>query len=132
MNGSQHQTRYDIHNTGPALTIVQGQRKMRCFMVTESELKQIGLANLLSTISSSIGAMLIGFGLDIYKDLTILSGDAPAGSRENASSIAVTFQNASFYLGVAFILAAGALLLWRRSLLAQIKAEKGDEPSGKE
>lgn len=88
--------------------------------VTESELKQIGLSNLLTTIFVGIGSALCAFAFDIDKDL-YMANDMPQEVIEMAkvvSTLCWTFSAISY-------LASGAMWFWRRDIIKQIKRESG-------
>ncbi|MGU3401570.1 hypothetical protein ACLBWS_17860 [Brucellaceae bacterium D45D] len=55
---------------GASVETVYVSRQMKCFAVTESELQQIGLANLGMTISIAIGSALFAFGLEPNRKLS--------------------------------------------------------------
>lgn len=103
---------------GATVEPVYSRRKMRCYSVTESELKQIGLANLGITAFASIGSGLLAFYLDIFKD-TILAEEVAA----TAKSAIEYVQPILLFLGVSFWILAIVTLFWRRSMVATIKEE---------
>jgi hypothetical protein len=98
---------------------------MRCVVVTESELKQLGLANVLMTAATSIGSFLLAFGLDIIKD-TWLSDQVP----DSAKVITQVLQPICFYVGIAFYAGAVGIWLWRRDLLKLIRQESAAARGG--
>jgi hypothetical protein len=104
---------------GATLEPVYGRRKMRLYAVTESELSQIGLANLLATICIGLGSALVGFGIDIFKD-TILTSELP----NDAALVAKYVQRLCLFLGLGFYVGAGAIYWWRKGLLETIKSEQ--------
>lgn len=103
---------------GSTIETVYSRRKMKCYSVTESELKQIGLANLGVTICVGIGSALVAFGVDVFKD-SVLATEIPAAANVLIDSI----QPICLYLGAAFYVAAAFLLWWRRSMIDTIKEE---------
>ncbi len=107
-----------ISTTGSAIKPQYAQRSMKCYAVSESELKHIGLANLGQTASFGIGSALIAFGFDIFKDVH-LSGALP----ETTSAVVSGIQMLCFIFGGVFWVVAAALWIWRRDMLATIKQE---------
>lgn len=103
---------------GATVEPVYSTRKMKCYSVTESELKQIGLANLGITAFASIGSGFLAFWLDIFKD-TFLADSVP----ETAQSAINYVQPILLYVGIAFWLLCGATLYWRRNMIQIIKDE---------
>ncbi len=104
--------------SGSTVEPIYSTRKMRCYSVTESELKQINLANIAITAFSSTGSALLAFWLDIFKD-TILSEKVP----EVAQTAIGYVQPILLILGIGFWVAAGAALWWRRDMIKLIKQE---------
>lgn len=94
---------------------------MRCFSVTDSELRTLGLANVGQSICLSIGSALLAFSLDIFKDTT-MAEKVPAA----AAHAAEYAQPICLFLGVAFYLAAAAVWWWRRGMIDTIKKESSD------
>lgn len=105
-------------STGSVIQPEYAQRNMKCYAVTESELKQIGLANLAVTICFGIGSGLLGLGIDIFKDTTLADSVPP-----NANVVVNTVQPILFIFGIVFWLAAAALWFWRRDMLSLIRKE---------
>lgn len=103
---------------GATVEPVYSTRKMRCYSVTESELKQISLANLGITAFASIGSGLLAFWLDVFKD-TLLAEAVP----EAAQSAIDYVQPVLLFLGIAFWLLTAGTLFWRRSMISTIKEE---------
>ncbi|WP_428631171.1 hypothetical protein [Sphingopyxis sp.] len=106
---------------GSTIETVYSRRKMKCYSVTESELKQIGLANLGATICVGIGSALFAFGVDVFKD-SILATEIP----KEANILIDSIQPICLYLGAAFYIAAAALLWWRQSMIGTIKSESDE------
>lgn len=104
--------------TGATVELIYSQRKMHCYSITESELQQIGLANIAITSLGSIGSALLAFSLDIYKD-TLLAEEIPAATRELISYI----QPVLLSLGVAFWVIAIIAVFWRKKMIKLIKEE---------
>lgn len=93
---------------------------MHCIAVTESELKQIGLSNLLTTIFVGIGSALCAYGFDVDKDL-YLADDMPKQVIEMAKIV----SSLCWAFGIICFLAAAAMWFWRRDIIRQIKKESG-------
>jgi len=108
---------------GATVSMQYSERKMNCHLVTDSELKHIGLANIGITMTFGIGSALIAFGIDIYKDTT-LAETVP----ETAQTLASVIQPMCFYIGGAFWLFSVLLLWWRRGMLELIKKESSSQP----
>lgn len=107
-------------NTGAIVRPVYSERTMRCFVVTESELKQIGLASIGITAAFGIGSALFAFGLDIYKDVA-MAAEIPA----SALIVASVVQPLCLFGGIGFWLLSVALFLWRARMVSLIKKESG-------
>lgn len=105
-------------SAGSAIQPVYAQRSMKCYPVTESELKQIGLANLGVTIFVGLGGTCFGFGVDVFKDVQ-LAQTVPAG----AKAFVDIMQPGAIAVGVVCWIIAGALWFWRRDMLRLIKDE---------
>ncbi|AMY03178.1 hypothetical protein AB0V79_08545 [Mesorhizobium ciceri] len=100
------------------IRLVMGSREMRCYTVTDSELKQLGLANLAISGTFGIGSAFFAFGLDVYKD-TEMAAQIPAA----AQAMVGVVQPICLYIGIALWIASGALLYWRHGMLDIIKKE---------
>ena len=108
-------------NTEPSGGVVRpiySERHMRCLIVSESELKQIGLANLGVTAFVGIGSALISFGFDIMKDTAL---EKPENA--TASQVADAVERICLGGGVVCFLVAGLIWLWRRDMIKTIRAE---------
>lgn len=97
------------------------ERAMKCYVVTDSELKSLSLANGLMVVFFSLASALVGFGIDISKDL-VLTPDVSAGAR----AMAEMTRQACFMFAAGFALAGLWAYAWRRSALHLIKKESGD------
>lgn len=93
---------------------------MKCLTVTESELKQIGLANLGVTASVGIGSAFVAFGVDIFKD-SLLAEQVP----ETARMLTDYVQPLCLVMGVAFYVIAVLLYVWRKDMIGLIRRESG-------
>lgn len=107
---------------GSTMRPIYQERTMKCYVVSESELKQLGLANIGITAFAAVGSFLLAFGLDIMKDV-LITEDIP----ENARPLVSIIPPVSIVLGLAFYSLAGLAILWRRSMLNLIKSESGNE-----
>lgn len=103
---------------GSTVEPVYSARKMKCYSVTESELKQIGLANIAITSMGSIGTGLFAFGLDIYKD-TVFATGIP----ETTEAVISILQPILLIGGAAFWVIAIIAIFWRKSMMTLIKEE---------
>ena len=106
--------------SGGLVKPVYSEREMKCLTVTESELKQIGLANLGVTVCVGIGSAFFAFGLDVFKD-SLLASDIPA----SALVLTQYVQPMCLVMGVAFYLVAGLLYFWRKDMIGLIRRESG-------
>ena len=106
---------------GSTLRAIYTARSMRCFSITESELRTIGLANVGQNILLSIGSALLAFSLDIFKDTT-MAEHVPSQAAEIASYV----QPICLFLGLAFYVAAGFVWWWRKGMIDTIKKESSD------
>lgn len=103
---------------GSTVEPVYSTRKMKCYSVTESELRQIGLANLGVTAFSAIGSALTALSVDLFKD-TQLSSNIPASTVDALSLV----QPILVALSVGFWFLVGLTVWWRRNMIALIKEE---------
>lgn len=106
---------------GSTIEPVYSKRKMKAYTVTESELKQIGLANIGITGTASIGSAFFVFGLDIFKD-TVLATEIP----KEAAAIVSYVQPISFFTGIVFWVFSIVLMYWRWDMINTIKKESTD------
>lgn len=106
---------------GGVIEPIYAKRFMRCYSVTDSELKQIGLANIAITATSSIGTGFLAFALDVFKD-TELAEAVPATAQVALGYV----QPICIGLGVAFWVTTIALMWWRNSMVTLIKTESVD------
>jgi hypothetical protein len=98
---------------------------MKCYSITESEIQQIGLANIGSTAAVAIGSALFAFGADIFKS-AVLGDPIPRQVEALAQSIQwLTLGGGVFFYAVAIV-----IWLWRRTLLRTIRQESGEPPEG--
>ena len=103
---------------GGLIEPVYGKRQMRCYSVTESELKQIVLANLGITVTASLGSFFLALALDVYKD-TLL-----AESVLDLAQVVVSYvQPISLVVGLSLWAFSGLLMWWRHSMVDLIKKE---------
>ena len=106
--------------SGGLVKPVYSEREMKCLTVTESELKQIGLANLGVTASVGIGSAFVAFGVDIFKD-SLLAEQVP----ETARMLTDYVQPLCLVMGVAFYVIAVLLYVWRKDMIGLIRRESG-------
>ena len=118
MSSTVRDTRDPSSRTGGTLKPVYSDRTMRCLTVTESELKQIGLANIFLTFLFGMGSALMAFGVDIMKD-SLLSESVP----EAARTVVDVVQPICFILGAGFWVGAAWVWFWRRDMIATIRKE---------
>lgn len=110
--------------TGAVVQPIYSRREMRCLIVSESELKQIGLANIGVTVSVGIGSALLSFGVDLFKD-TALDTPANAGS----AAIADAVESLCIAGGIVFYIVALILWFWRRDMIQTIRSESQSRES---
>ncbi|MEL6883441.1 MAG: hypothetical protein AAFP87_02945 [Pseudomonadota bacterium] len=107
---------------GSTLEPIYSSRKMVCYSVTESELKQLNLANIGVASFTSLGSAMLAFWLDVFKDTTLASS-VP----ESAQAIISYVQPIILFLGAAFWIISGVILYWRRGLILLIKEESQEQ-----
>ncbi|HEY0085380.1 MAG TPA: hypothetical protein VGB65_05670 [Allosphingosinicella sp.] len=98
---------------------------MRCLIVSESELKQIGLANIGVTAFAAIGSALLTFGIDLFKDTSL---ETPEG--KGAAAVADAVETLCIGGGVIFYAVAVLLWWWRRDMIDTIRSESRSRGSG--
>jgi len=103
---------------GSTVEPVYSSRKMHCYSVTESELQQIGLANIGITAFFTIGSAMLAFWLDIFKD-TVLAESVP----ETAEMVVSFVQPVLLFLGLLFWGIGIIAIYWRRNMIKLIKSE---------
>ena len=106
---------------GATVEPVYSQRKMKCYTVTESELRQIGLSNLGITGLFSLGAAFFAFGLDVFKD-TLLAESVP----DAAQAIVSYVQPICFFVSASFFVLGLLTIRWRSGLIKLIKDESSN------
>ncbi len=119
------QSNIELHKVGvPGSTVVPkyGQRNMKCYLVTESELHSLSLANGLMAACLSIMSFFIAFAIDISKDVAF-SG---VGT-EAAKIFSGLIRPLCISTAVIFLIGAGASFWWRRSMISMIKQETTSE-----
>lgn len=103
---------------GATLEPIYSKRSFKCFTVTESELQQLGLANLAMTFTAAIGSALFAFWFDIFKD-TEMATEIPA----KAVVVLGYVKPLCLYGAVLFWTFSFAMFLWRGQMLSIIKKE---------
>lgn len=107
-----------VSEKGSTVQPVYSARSMKCYAVTENELQQIRLANGLVTGTFGLGAALLAFGADLFKDVTF-SNNMPKDSVWLADGILW----ACSLLGLAFWIASLLIFLWSKKYVSEIKKE---------
>lgn len=107
--------------SGGTLEPIYSKRSFKCYTVTESELQQIGIANIGATFTSSIGSGFLAFWLDIYKD-TALSENIPP----TAAYVVDYVKPTCLYTGLVFWAFSASLLFWRYKMITTLKTESRD------
>jgi len=95
---------------------------MRCYTVTDGELKSVSLANGLSVIFFSIASASLTFGLDLATDIA-LSQELTAAGRALDEMV----EPASYIIAGIFFLAGLWTLWWRHNMIKTIKRESLQE-----
>lgn len=103
---------------GSTLEPIYARRSITCYTITESELQQIGLANLAITAAASIGTAFLTFSLDLFKD-TLLSESIPPLTQE----VLAVAQPILLVVGIALWLSVVALTFWKNGMIKTIKAD---------
>jgi hypothetical protein len=103
---------------GSTLNPVYSVRSMKCFAVTESELRQLSLVNNSITATFGIGSGLLAFGANIFSS-ALFTDKLPATGIILRDSILPI----CLLLGIVFWLFSGGLWLWRNGFLKLIKKE---------
>ncbi len=106
------------NSNGSTIEPVYSKRKMKMYSVTESELKQIGLANIGITGTASLGSAFLAFSLDIFKD-TVLAGSIPAAAQAAIDYV----QPICLFVGLGFWVFSAFLVWWRKGMLDLIRKE---------
>jgi|HubBroStandDraft_6_1064221.scaffolds.fasta_scaffold44876_5 nitrate reductase gamma subunit len=91
---------------------------MRQYPLTESELVVIGNAGAASAFCVSIGGGLIGFSINLYKDMKV--GQVTLAKDQIAAANAI--NSATLVFGLCFIIVGIVLYLYGRRTLDKIKA----------
>lgn len=104
--------------TGSAIQPVYATRNMKCYPITDSELKQLGLANIAMTATFGAGSACFAFALDIFKD-TALAGSVPPAADVLVNAI----QPLGYVFGAAFWVGSIVVWIWRRNMIQTIKDE---------
>lgn len=121
--GGREMTRASQPNGGQFAPIYSVRRTV-CYTVTDSELKQIGLANLGATGFFTIGSLLAGFAIDVFKDIA-LTEDVP----EAAKQIIEGAQPLLFTMAGVFYLIGFLAMVWRWDMIKSIKSESLEDSS---
>lgn len=108
--------------SGGVVKPIYSEREMRCLTVSESELKQIGLANIGVTVFASIGSALLSFGVDLFKDNTLTPAANPS-----AAAMADAMEKLCLGGGLVCYIVAVVLWFWRRDMIKTIRKESGLE-----
>lgn len=103
---------------GSLLKPVYSHRQIKCFTITDSELQQIGLANIGITGLASIGSAFFAFWLDIFKD-TLLSQSVP----ENAKIVLSYVQPLCLIMACTLWIFATVIYFWRKRMIDTLKRE---------
>src|SRR3954447_26240509 len=82
---------------GSTLRPIYSRRDMKCYAVTESELRTLGIVNTAITALFGLGSACITFGVDVFKD-TLLATSIP----DSAKMVVQMTEPASLALGIVF------------------------------
>lgn len=110
--------------SGSSIEPIYSRRRLKCYTITESEIHQIGLANIGITAFTALGSAFFAFWLDLTKDIAFAS-EIPAGMEALISYV----QPILIILALVFWAIAIGGVLWRSRMLSVIKAESSDAPS---
>jgi hypothetical protein len=101
------------------------ERAMKCYVVTDSELKSISLANGLMVVFFSLASSCVGFAISIAKDVA-MAGELTPGAKMVLSIV----QPGAYYAAAIFAVCGVWAYFWRLGAIAMIRRESGDlEPS---
>jgi hypothetical protein len=112
-------------NAGGKLNPIYMERDMRCLVVSESELKHIGLANLGVTAFVGIGSALLSFGIDLFKDTALESPD-----QASAAAVADAVERLCVGAGIVCYIVALLIWIWRWDMIRTIRSESRARESG--
>jgi hypothetical protein len=115
---TEEATEAAVANTGGIVKPIYSERHMRCLIVSESELKHIGLANLGVTASVGIGSALFSFGANLFKDTAL---ETPAEA--SAAAVADAVERLCMWGGVVFYVLALLIWIWRWDMIRTIRSE---------
>jgi hypothetical protein len=96
---------------------------MKTYIITDSELRNIGLANGIAGISFSFMAGLWGYAFSLSTDM--LFSDHPSDA---ATTWADAMRPTCEWAGAAFLILGVAMILWRHRMINLIKRE--NDPNG--
>lgn len=103
---------------GSTIEPIYSARKMRYYSVTESELKQLDLANLGGTAFASLGSATLAFAADILKDIFLDKNDT-------AEADLIIFYALPILLlaGITFWVLAWRAFRWSKTMIELVKEE---------
>lgn len=122
MSNGEEGKQLNIDSGGPSVQVVESVRKMKTYIVTDSELKSLSLANSLVAIFASLSAAFFSFGLDITKDLLLTPETA-----DKVRQLGDIVRYGCFSISAVFALACAWAYGWRADAIRLIKKESGDD-----
>jgi hypothetical protein len=110
--------------SGSSIEPIYSRRRLKCYTITESEIHQIGLANIGITAFTALGSAFFAFWLDLTKDIAFAS-EIPKGIEPLISYV----QPILMVLAFAFWVIALGGVFWRSRMLKIIKSESSEAAS---
>jgi len=105
-------------DSGSTFSLNYGRRPMKAYPITDGELGQLFGLGTLAAICFSLASGLLGFGLDLVKDLALSNEIA-----EVTKTYWETTKNWCFAIGF-LLFVVGVVFVWqRRSRVSEIKKE---------
>ncbi|KNY13597.1 hypothetical protein AKG11_28060 [Shinella sp. SUS2] len=94
------------------------RRQIKAYNFTEADLDAVMMANVVSAISFSVGSAVLGFWVDVNKDVALL---------DKASPTAEALQTMVNIVGLPLIIVLfliGGFFVWKRStVISRVKSE---------
>ncbi|WP_156334146.1 MULTISPECIES: hypothetical protein [unclassified Shinella] len=104
--------------TGGGINVTHTRRQIKAYNFTEADLDAVMMANVVSAISFSVGSAVLGFWVDVNKDVALL---------DKASPTAEALQTMVNIVGLPLIIVLfliGGFFVWKRStVISRVKSE---------